>query len=238
MTSRKPNPGATPAERRLWAPGWYRARWRGTGGEGVRRSRSQRSATGHGERGRTTGLPGRRSPRDSVSRSRSPVAYPSGCGRSPWDRSRGSGGEGRSRRRWAAAACDGEGAKANRGAASKGADVPGDRERARAVVLIGEAGIRLMGAVVRHRAPSMSSIVRTRIRTRDFTPQLVPSTGQTPGNEGREAPFLSRGPHERRLAGTMSVPLRCDILTAERLSKEPGSLGQVASQAPVRSCRG
>lgn len=30
-----------------------------------------------------------------------------------------------------------------------------------------------MGAVVRHRAPSMSSIVRTRIRTRDFTPQLV-----------------------------------------------------------------
>jgi hypothetical protein len=37
-----------------------------------------------------------------------------------------------------------------------------------------------MGAVVRHRAPPMSSIVRTRIRTRDFTPQLVPSTGETP----------------------------------------------------------
>lgn len=30
-----------------------------------------------------------------------------------------------------------------------------------------------MGAVVRHRAPSMSSIVRTGIRTRDFTPQLL-----------------------------------------------------------------
>jgi hypothetical protein len=43
-----------------------------------------------------------------------------------------------------------------------------------------------MGAVVRHRCPSMSSIVRTGIRTRDFTPQLVPSTGETPGDEGRE----------------------------------------------------
>jgi hypothetical protein len=42
-----------------------------------------------------------------------------------------------------------------------------------------------MGAVVRHRALSMSSI-RTGIRTRDFTPQLVPSTGETPGDEGRE----------------------------------------------------
>ena len=30
-----------------------------------------------------------------------------------------------------------------------------------------------MGAIVRHRAPSMSSIVRTGIRTRDFTPQLL-----------------------------------------------------------------
>ena len=43
-----------------------------------------------------------------------------------------------------------------------------------------------MGAVVRHHAPSMSSIVRTGIRTRDFTPQLVPSTGETPVDEGRE----------------------------------------------------
>jgi hypothetical protein len=95
-----------------------------------------------------------------------------------------------------------------------------------------------MGAVVRHRAPSMSSIVRTGYGPGTSRRNSYHLPGETPGNEGREAAFLSRGPHERRLAGTMSVPLRCDILKPERLSKERGSLGQVASQAPVRSCQG
>jgi hypothetical protein len=53
-----------------------------------------------------------------------------------------------------------------------------------------------MGAVVRHRAPSMSSIVRTRIRTRASRRNSYHLPGETPGNEGREAAFLSRGPHE------------------------------------------
>jgi hypothetical protein len=55
------------------ARGWCRARWRGTKAEGFQRSRSRRSAIRHGGSGRTTGLRGRRSPRDSASRLSRPV---------------------------------------------------------------------------------------------------------------------------------------------------------------------
>ena len=58
-----------------------------------------------------------------------------------------------------------------------------------------------MGAVVRHRALSMSSI-RTGIRTRDFTPQLVPSTGANTGKRGTTGRDGSR---HRKMGASKSV---------------------------------
>jgi hypothetical protein len=201
MTSRKPNPGATPAERRLWGTGMVpgsvaRNRRRRSSAEQVAAQRDM------ARRAREDDWPtGKPKPARLGDQVEVAGGMPAWVRKEPVGKKQRQRRGGKKQKKVGRPRGDGEGAKANRGAASEGADVSGDRERARTVVRNGEAGIRLMGAVVRHRAPSMSSIVRTWIRTRDFTPQLVPSTGANTGKRGKSG---RNGSRHRKMGASKS----------------------------------